>query len=182
VECAHCGQPVPPESPRRAYCSNTCYAVAWRARQPAEYHQKRAKVERERRRKNNPQPPAPESLPGEQWLPVLGYEGLYEVSGHGRVKAMPRSSTGRGEHLLRQHIRRHRYLSVRLYNNAGTARRMTVHRLVLEAFIGPCPAGKECCHRDGDAQNNTPSNLYWGTHTENMRDLARHKAAKKQVA
>ena len=49
-----------------------------------------------------------------------------------------------------------------------------VHRLVLEAFVGPCPDGMECCHEDGDTQNNSVANLRWGTHHENMLDQDRH--------
>lgn len=56
----------------------------------------------------------------------------------------------------------------------GKQRRFRVHRLVLEAFVGPCPDGKECCHRDGDPTNNSLGNLYWGTHGQNMNDQVRH--------
>lgn len=35
-----------------------------------------------------------------------------------------------------------------------------VHRLVLETFVGPCPDGLECCHKDGNKSNNDLSNLY----------------------
>lgn len=49
-----------------------------------------------------------------------------------------------------------------------------VHRLVLEAFVGPCPPGHECCHRDGDPSNNCLDNLYWGTRSDNVRDAIQH--------
>lgn len=39
--------------------------------------------------------------------------------------------------------------------------------LVALAFHGPRPAGKQCCHLDGDRQNNTPENLAWVTRQEN---------------
>lgn len=42
------------------------------------------------------------------------------------------------------------------------------HRLICEAFHGPCPNGMECIHIDEDASNNKPTNLKWGTHKENM--------------
>lgn len=49
-----------------------------------------------------------------------------------------------------------------------------VHRLVAEAFIGPCPDGMECCHIDGNSQNNSRSNLRWGTPTSNNADKIKH--------
>jgi hypothetical protein len=54
-----------------------------------------------------------------------------------------------------------------------------VHRLVLEAFVCPCPDGKEACHKDGDPSNNRVENLYWGTHEENMADYVRHGRSRK---
>lgn len=49
-----------------------------------------------------------------------------------------------------------------------------VHRLVLFAFVGPCPEGMEACHNDGDYSNNTLVNLRWDTHQGNERDKCRH--------
>ena len=46
-----------------------------------------------------------------------------------------------------------------------------VHKLVLEAFVGPCPAGLEVLHKDDCPANNALSNLRYGTHAENMRAL-----------
>lgn len=50
-----------------------------------------------------------------------------------------------------------------------------VHVLVLEAFVGPCPVGMECCHGpDRNPANNHADNLRWDTHAENIRDRTRH--------
>lgn len=50
-----------------------------------------------------------------------------------------------------------------------------VHRLVLEAFVGPCPEGMECRHfPDRDPANNRLGNLQWGTKKENAVDRATH--------
>jgi len=49
-----------------------------------------------------------------------------------------------------------------------------VHRLVMFAYVGPCPAGHEVLHYDGDKQNNNLSNLRYGTRKENMEDMRRH--------
>ena len=45
-----------------------------------------------------------------------------------------------------------------------------VHRLVLEAFVGPCSDGKQCRHLDSDPRNNRLDNLCWGTPAENQAD------------
>ncbi len=50
----------------------------------------------------------------------------------------------------------------------------TIHRLVLEAFVGQCPSGMECRHLDGNPANNRLSNLCWATHQENETDKVRH--------
>lgn len=61
------------------------------------------------------------------------------------------------------------YLRCSLRINNKQYRRF-VHRLVLEAFIGPCPIGMECCHLDDNPMNNNLENLKWGTHQENMNN------------
>lgn len=48
------------------------------------------------------------------------------------------------------------------------------HRLVLEAFRGPRPAGHECRHLDGNVLNNRLDNLKWGTPKENKGDTVAH--------
>lgn len=49
-----------------------------------------------------------------------------------------------------------------------------IHQLVLEAFVGPCPEGMQCCHNDGSRNNNALSNLRWDTHRANIADKFRH--------
>lgn len=48
------------------------------------------------------------------------------------------------------------------------------HKMVLEAFVGPCPSGLECCHFDGNRQNNSLFNLRWDTRKANSADCIRH--------
>lgn len=59
-------------------------------------------------------------------------------------------------------------------NNDGRSYRRAVHKLVLTAFVGPCPRGKQCRHLDGNPSNNIKSNLKWGTAKENADDRALH--------
>jgi hypothetical protein len=49
-----------------------------------------------------------------------------------------------------------------------------VHRLVLEAFVGPAPEGEEGCHNDGNPANNALGNLRWDSHPSNMADQVAH--------
>src|SRR4051794_8244436 len=49
-----------------------------------------------------------------------------------------------------------------------------VPRLVLEAFVAPCPGGMECLHGDGDTANNRLATPRWGTPAENAQDARRH--------
>jgi hypothetical protein len=124
----------------------------------------------------------------ETWRPVVGWEGLYEVSDMGRLKSVARSVPGRGgvtmhirEKVLRGSINADGYVTVALCrDNIRTMARL--HRLVLEAFIGPCPEGFDGCHWDDIKTNNALSNLRWDTKSANTYDRIRnghHYAARK---
>ena len=52
-----------------------------------------------------------------------------------------------------------------------------LHRLVLTAFVGPCPEGMEACHNDGTRNNNHVDNLRWDTRTNNNLDKRKHGTA-----
>ena len=117
----------------------------------------------------------------EVWRDIPGYEGHYQVSDHGRVRSLDRKvpNKGYGGTMLRRGrvlsmVADHKgYLLVRIFLK-GVRKRARVHRLVLEAFIGPCPDGMECCHNDGDPSNNHISNLRWDTRINNRQDAIRH--------
>ena len=118
----------------------------------------------------------------EQWRPVVGYEGLYEVSDQGNVRSVDRAFVdGMGR------TRRLRGRPLRAHINASNGRRMlqlkapgrerlmtTIYPLVLEAFVGPRPPGMDACHNDGDRLNDRLENLRWDTSSENGRDTVRH--------
>lgn len=112
----------------------------------------------------------------ERWCAIPGFEGVYEVSDLGRVKSLARvvPCKRHGSRRIRQRIRKlilssNGYWSVGLHAG-GSATTHSVHRLVLEAFVGPCIDGSECRHIDGNKGNNHLTNLCWGTPTENERD------------
>lgn len=62
---------------------------------------------------------------------------------------------------------RYGYLRVKI-----NGRPYRVHRLVLEAFVGPCPEGFECDHSNRDRHNNALTNLRWLSHTQNLRNTS----------
>jgi len=64
------------------------------------------------------------------------------------------------------------YLRVFLYRG-GTKYPMLVQRLVLEAFVGPCPPGKECAHDKNDRSDCRLVNIAWKTRQENADDRVR---------
>lgn len=103
----------------------------------------------------------------ETWLPVVGYEDRYIVSDHGRVFSL------RAGVMLAPCVNKGGYQQVSL-TDGTTKTSLLVHRLVLEAFVGPCPEGQEALHGAAGQDINTPENLRWGTRTENNRDLILH--------
>lgn len=109
----------------------------------------------------------------ELWKPVGGYAGLYEVSSLGRVRSTARQGSKGG--LLSTRVEDNGYVKVSLYNKGRKS--FWVHRLVLEAFEGPCPLGMEGCHGDGVGSNNNLGNLRWDTKPANYQDAVRHGTA-----
>lgn len=113
----------------------------------------------------------------ESWKPVVGYEEFYEVSDAGRVRSLTRRTpvgvrVGRILKPRRHKNGGHRY--VQLCRDGGCVSR-TVHRLVLETFLGPRPEGMEACHfPDRDPGNNRLANLRWDTSAANKADAVRH--------
>ena len=115
-------------------------------------------------------------MTAEQWKPVPGYEGLYEVSNLGRVRSLDRTKTNGHKwkgRILKQPSLRSGYKLVSLWKN-GKQKSALVHRLVLFAFVGAQPEGRETRHKDGNNSNNTLDNLSWGTPSENNLDIVDH--------
>jgi hypothetical protein len=52
-------------------------------------------------------------------------------------------------------------------------RQIHAHTLVLTAFVGPRPPGKECCHGPAGPSDPSLANLRWDTHGNNLRDRSR---------
>ena len=100
----------------------------------------------------------------ELWLPVVGFEDLYEVSNKGRVR---RKDSG----LILKPVlsgKEHYYCVSLWRNNNSKVRR--IHRLVAEAFL-PNPDNKPCIdHIDTNCLNNCLENLKWCSYKENSNN------------
>ena len=110
-----------------------------------------------------------EDYPNEQWRPVVGYEGWYEVSDCGRVKRIKKSSGARPGRIFSLIQTHDGYSRALLHLSGVRARSHPVHRLVMAAFLRPCPAGLQVNHKNGDKLDNRLCNLEYVTHKENMR-------------
>lgn len=115
----------------------------------------------------------------ETWRPVVGWEGLYEVSDQGRVRSLRTQWGPRREPLVMRPVpvgaargREPRWAVVLHVHGERTVR--NVYRLVLEAFVGPCPKGMEALHANDDLKDNRLENLSWGTRRRNMEDAKRN--------
>lgn len=113
----------------------------------------------------------------EQWKAIPGYPG-YEVSDQGRIKSYkyPADMKTNTPRIIK--VRKSRgYFVVTLWKE-GKPFTFGVHRLVLLAFVGPCPPGNEGCHGDGNRVRNHLDNLRWDTKKGNGADVRRHGSLK----
>jgi transposase len=105
----------------------------------------------------------------EIWKPVPGWEGLYEVC----------LSTQQVRSIRRRRIMKpwrfpSGYITVH-FRRPGESVQKYLHQIVCEVAHGPMPEGKECVrHLNGNARDNRPENLAWGTMKENARDMVEH--------
>jgi hypothetical protein len=116
----------------------------------------------------------------ETWRPVVGYEGLYEVSDHGRVRSVDRTFVNkmgvthhRKGKVLKLNTHRQGYRKAVLHRDNVPAH-VLAHIIVAAAFLGPRPEGYCVCHNDGDPSNNHVGNLRYDTREGNMADKVKH--------
>ena len=120
-------------------------------------------------------PPAAEGAEHEEWRPIPGYEGLYEVSNYGLVKSLGNGRT-RKTKLIGSFIQsrcRQSYFTVCLCVNYRTAFFQSVGSLVLSAFVPKPISHLEACHNNGQGLDDRLSNLRWDTRRSNALDMPR---------
>lgn len=110
------------------------------------------------------------SISSETWKPIVGYEGIYEVSSQGRVK------NAKTERILKTWSSGlSGYTKVEL-SKGGKAKPFFVHRLVAEAFLpNPDKRKSQIDHINFVRTDNRVSNLEWVTPEENIRRMWAHK-------
>lgn len=112
----------------------------------------------------------------ENWLPIKGFEGLYEISSIGRLKSVQRKVINSKiggfrvipEKILnRNSVNSSGYINTMLHAN-GKCTNVYLHRLVALHFI-PLVKGKEFVnHKNGVKTDNRVENLEWCTEKENI--------------
>lgn len=116
-------------------------------------------------------------IEGELWLPINGYEGLYEISNFGRIYSVPRIEVNKGRHpypvkrsrkggLLSP--RKGRYINVTLWKDSKP-KVFNLHRLVASHFIDNPHDFPEVNHLDEDRHNNKWNNLEWTDRSGNAK-------------
>lgn len=113
----------------------------------------------------------------EQWLPVVGYEGYYEVSSEGRVRSLAKGRNRRTGKILKPSSDADGYQVLNLSRD-GKQKQHKLHRLVATAFYGP--SDLFALHSDDNPANNRASNLRWGTPLDNIEDRRNHGRARNQ--
>lgn len=106
------------------------------------------------------------NVESEVWKPVVGYEGLYEVSNIGRVRSINFHNSGKAK-VMRPSLNTWGYLIVDLRKN-NKRHSYTVHRLVAFAFIPNPDNLPEINHKNEIKYDNTVENLEWCTRKYNM--------------
>jgi len=98
----------------------------------------------------------------------------YEISNYGQIKSWKNGRYGlKSKPRILSPIKVKGYLMTGIYENKKPKVFLT-HRLVLEHFFGPCPAGMQACHNNGKRDEPDIWNLRWDTCKNNMADKIKH--------
>lgn len=119
----------------------------------------------------------------EVFVPIKGYDGLYEISNIGKVKSLAKYKGTGYKQLISERIMKGRdnaygYLQVGL-TRGNVKKTKYIHRLVAEHFIDNHENKQEVNHIDGDKYNNSVNNLEWCTRLENEQHSYRLGLKKK---
>lgn len=109
-------------------------------------------------------------------MSVPGHIGKYEASNLGNVRSLDRYANVRGGALALRHgrvLKPWSSTSGHLMLCLGGHKKVGVHRIILQTFVGPAPIGTEACHKNGDPKDNNIENLRWDTRRENNLDRVR---------
>lgn len=99
----------------------------------------------------------------EQWKPIEGTDGKYEVSNLGHVRTNGKRP---GLLTLTKQKSGYRYAMIEIDGKSCNRR---VHRLVAQHFLPNPDNMKEVNHKDGNKDNNRADNLEWCTRSHNVK-------------
>lgn len=127
-----------------------------------------------------------EELTNERWLPVVGWEGRYEVSDLGRIKSLDRVTWAYPKNGKKPYGRLHKgtliipwltsqkkYHTIALCKE-GIVTHKDIHVIVIAAFKGPRPLDLDVCHNNGKCIDNRLNNLRYDTCAANIEDMRGH--------
>ena len=114
----------------------------------------------------------------EEWRDIAGFNGDYQISNFGRVRSC---KIGNEWRMLRPGTNERGYKHVALCDGSGKRIECKIHRLVAAAFLTNPENLPEVEHRDDNPANNHVSNLFWSTHSENMKHAAQTGRMKRIV-
>jgi len=122
----------------------------------------------------------------ELWEPVPGFEGLYEVSTHGRVRSLTvlREHGGYRPRVIPGRVlstKRKSYHTATLWDAQGNAHPRKVHVLVATVFLSNPDGLPLVRHLDDDHHNNAVWNLAWGSYLDNAQDKVRNGIGGKKL-
>jgi hypothetical protein len=118
----------------------------------------------------------------EEWEPIKGYEGMYEISSFGRIKSLEKDVIINGGGIrkqptiiMKQQMDRKGYCYITLpilkkNNSKDRSKKYKIHRLVGFSFIKRKKGQNEINHRFGVKHDNRYHQLEWSTHQENVID------------
>lgn len=104
---------------------------------------------------------------------IPNYPGYFATK-DGKIWSAPKGRNYIKGRFLKPGLDTFGYYVVNLYKN-GKHCTYTIHRLILETYIGPCPKDMEACHNNGNKIDNKLKNLRWDTHSNNQKDAVNHK-------
>lgn len=112
----------------------------------------------------------------EEWRPVVGYEGYYEISSIGNIRSLDRyvfnkgnqsNSFIKGKPLMSMENKYGYYMHC-LYKD-GRYKNVPIHRMVALAFLQNTDNEPQINHKDGNKKNNRVENLEWVSPSKNVQ-------------
>lgn len=112
----------------------------------------------------------------EEWKDIEGYEGKYQVSNKGRVRALNYNREGKVKVLKLMDCCGYKRIELR---DNGKRFNAAAHRLVYEAFVGKIPQGYQVHHCNENKADNRVENLRAVTAKTNCNEGTRNERISK---